>query len=83
MTPDQIISQRAWLIRLKRNLEFEFACAVLNRDNTDDLRLEWQRLTSQIRILAEWLNELKLAEQGCAAVNEAERILAHSEFFGD
>ena len=78
----QIIAyQLAWLKRIRRNLEFEFAAATLNRDNTDDLRLEWQRLTVQMRVLGEWLQELRLAEQGREAVAEVERILAHSEFF--
>jgi hypothetical protein len=74
MTLDRLESQRTALTRYRRGLIHPFAAALHAGDEMaqDELRLELHRLTVCVRVLDNWLIELR----GQAAVEEAERILA-------
>lgn len=73
ITPAQILSRRAYLLRLRRNLVYPIVTARYSgdRDEEADLLAEWRRLGMMVLILDNWLIELR----GAAAVAEAERIL--------
>lgn len=73
LTPNQILSRRAYLLRLRRGLVYPIVTARYSgdRDELCDLLAEWRRLGMMVLILDNWLIELR----GAAAVAEAERII--------
>lgn len=77
MNREQIEQQRSELIKQRSGVAIRYARAKSKQhlDVAADYLIEYQRLTANIKTLQHWLDELRLADQGAAAVKEVERYL--------